>query len=130
MTTDLLCDIRNKVFIAIAIQSLIVFALALVFLFLQGAMAFFSVILGAISWFLPSIYFICKLFIIKPQQQIIPQKFVNNLYIGEVIKLVLSGILVIIFLGFTDVLVLPFLIGYIAAVLSLWVLPIFLLNKR
>lgn len=129
MLKDSLCEVRGKIFKAFAMQSSIALVLAVAFLLLQGRVAFFSVILGAVAWLLPSIYFIRKLFIIRQNQGMTAQKLLSNFYIGEVIKLILSGILIVIFLRFIPVLVLSFFSGYIIAVLSFWVLPIFLLKK-
>jgi F0F1-type ATP synthase assembly protein I len=54
---------------------------------------------------------------------------IKNFYLGEVLKLTISGVLLVIAFKFLSVDTLAFLAGYITAVLSIWLFIPFTFNK-
>lgn len=121
MQKDFLTKSRRVVYKSLYIQVIAIVSLALVFWLIQGVVSMWSVLLGGVAWLIPSFYFIRKCFIVS--RRCTPQQLVKKFYVAEVLKLVASGLLVVLFVKFISFNILPFLCGYGAAVLTIWFMP-------
>ena len=101
-------------------QALTVILVA-VFWLISGLNAFYSVLLGGLAVLVPSFGFAYGLFRTTSAQA--ARKIVVVFYLGEIAKIVLSGVLALAFVLFFRVDLLAFLIGFMAALLGFWVAP-------
>lgn len=121
MAHDFLKTTRHSAYKLLYFQLALVVLAALIFLFYQGFVSMWSVLLGGVAWMVPCFYFVRKCFIMR--QSCTPQQLVKKFYLAELIKLVFSGLLVVLFVKFIPINVLPFLCGYGVAVLTIWLMP-------
>jgi ATP synthase protein I len=130
MQTDMLSQFRQSAYKLLYLQIILVLLVAIVyFIFHTVLYAGFSVILGGLAWTAPSFYFVYRVFKVKANAKIkTPLSMVKDFYLGEVLKLFISAVLVIIFVKFHLVDVKPFLLGYIVTVLSAVIFPLILLK--
>lgn len=86
-------------------------------------MALASSLLGGMISIVPNIYFASRFFASGRSSN--PQKIVRTFYLGELIKLAITVVLVLTVLTqFSSVLILPLLTGFVAATLGLWFAPL------
>ena len=85
-----------------------------------------SVLLGGAASVLPSLYFAQRLFATTSASA--AKKILRTFYVGEMIKLALSSLLVLLILLFIPVAILPFVTGFVGAQLGFWLAPL-LANK-
>lgn len=117
---------RKEVYKIIYLQIITVLLAAIIWLFFKGKYEFASTLLGGICWIIPSFYFVKKTFNIRAAQKNTAQlgNLAKRFFIGEVLKLLLSAVLIILCLKFLPIILLPFLSGFIIAVMSLWLMPL------
>jgi len=125
MKKDFLRSFRKKAYLIIYLQIIITLLIAGFYFISKGKSNFLSALAGGTCWFLPSFYFTRKLFIMPVNKPTL--HMVKNFYLGEVFKLVFSGVLVAVSFKIFHVDVLPFFVAYIAVVLSIGIYPIILL---
>lgn len=101
----------------IGLEILISFIFAFIWFYFSGIFAFFSVLCGSACWMIPNNYFVYKSkSILHPKNA---PHMLRDFLRSEMIKLILSVILIVISLKFfTKIMVLPFLNGYIMAVFA------------
>jgi len=119
-------NLKRKFWQVVIGQMLFVFVFALVFGFFKGRTAFESAFLGGLALSLPSFFFlrrVCKSVLSSPHS------IVFSFYMGEAIKLFVSGILLVIIIKIVSILVLPLLWGYIMALIVFWVLSAVVLTN-
>lgn len=121
MPTDVLSFSRKSAYKLLYLQSAIILIAAIIWAIFGGFHAAWSTLLGGISWLLPNFYFIRKLFIMEKLPN--PQNLVKKFYIGELVKFLLCVLLIILFVKLLPVAILPFLSGFIGAVLACWFMP-------
>lgn len=123
---DIFQKSRNQVYKIIYLQIIAVIIIALVWLFFKGLQDFYSVLLGGLTWIIPSFYFVRKTFNIRASKNNEPQlsNMAKKFFIGEALKLLFSAILIVFCLKFLPIVLLPFLSGYIIAIMSLWLMPL------
>jgi ATP synthase protein I len=125
MKKDFLQAFRKKAYLMIYLQIIIILLIAIFYFIFKGKSDFLFALVGGICWLLPSFYFTRKLFIMPGNKSAI--YIVKNFYLGEIVKLVFSGILIVLSFKFLHVDAVPFLVAYFAAVLSIGIYPIILL---
>lgn len=121
MNQDFLSSTRKKLYQMFYLQIVLVIILTVFFLFYQGLTSALSVFLGSIAWIIPSFYFSRKCFIIRTNSS--PNKLVRRIFITELLKLIVSSVLLVTFVKFININLLPFLLGFIIAVLTIWFMP-------
>jgi F0F1-type ATP synthase assembly protein I len=131
MQNDMLSQFRQSAYKLLYLQIILVLFVALIsFIFHFSWRAGLSIILGGCAWIVPSFYFIYRVFKVKANAKIkTPLSMIKDFYVGEVLKLLISAVFVIIFVKFNLVDVKPFLLGYIITVLSAGIFPLILLKK-
>lgn len=121
MQQDFLTTTRKKIYKLFYFQLIFTMILSVFFLLYQNFTSGLSVFLGSVAWIIPCFYFSHKCFIIRNNEK--PVKLVKRLFIAEILKLVISGVLLVIFVKFININLLPFLLGFIVAVLTIWFMP-------
>ena len=114
---------RQNALKLVAIQTLVVVLLSLLFLFSSRQSAY-SVLLGGFCSVLPSIYFAYRLFRYVGARM--AKQAVGAFYFGEVVKLAMIALLSILVFKFIPIQPLSFFVGFIVAQLAFWIAPNFL----
>lgn len=83
---------------------------------------------GAVCVVLPNLYFAWRLFAITVI--LAAKRIMINFFLGELIKLVLSAVLVILIVVFVPVSIVPFIIGFAGAQFGFWFFPLGVLWNR
>ena len=125
MKKDFLQTFRKKAYFVIYLQIIITLLIAIFYFFFKEKNDFLSALAGGICWLLPNFYFTRKLFIMPVNKPTL--HMVKSFYFGELLKLLFSAILIVISFKLLHVEVIPFLVSYIAVVLSIGIYPIILL---
>lgn len=106
---------------------LVIRQLAGVFLLATAALYFgrhqaFSVLAGGLAYGLPNLFFVWRVFRYAGASEM--HKFIAAFFIGEMLKLFLSGILFIFIVNYLQVSLLSALIGFAGAIISFWIVCI------
>ncbi len=112
--------VRRMAYAFVGVQAAVMLITALAYLSV-GVMASWSALLGGVAIVLPSSYFAYRLFRITSARA--ARKIVRAFYVGEVTKILLSAVLAAVFVRFLHVDVIPFLVGFIAALVGFWIAP-------
>lgn len=130
LATDNICeDMSNRgpVFVQNNMDSFLLVQLAVVAIAALVAGLFIKwqisigILSGGLAVIVPGWVFVKKLFYNTGATQ--ADKIMRNLYLGEVLKLVLIGAISIVFLVVVKVGLLPFFVGFVAAQLAHWLAP-------
>lgn len=122
ITDSILKPLRKKALFAIYLQLCMMLVVALIWLTLRGFPSFFSAILGGIAWTIPNFYFIRKIF--KTSNTKTLEDIAKDFYIGETVKLLMSGILIILFVKLFALALPAFLSAYVSVVMTSFFVPI------
>ena len=106
----------------VGIQTLIVCGCALVWGLLRGWPVGYSIVLGGLCVCLPSFYVVCRVF--RTTRPDAAKRIAMAFFVGEGVKLLASGLLVVIVLKTVPVVHLPFFLGFVAAIVGFWVSPL------
>lgn len=115
--------VRQQTYKILILQITIVLSLALIAVFWSGLTAGYSVFLGGLAYVVPSVFLVKKIFPSKANNRQ-PAKMLIDFYSGEIIKLVLSLILLVLLFKLTTVRIIPLMSGYMGACLALFFLPL------
>ncbi|WP_244670071.1 ATP synthase subunit I [Coxiella endosymbiont of Amblyomma nuttalli] len=94
---------------------------------LKGATEALSAFLGGAVCMLPNFYFARHLFAVTGSLAI--KRIMINFFLGELIKLGLSAMLVILVVIFIPVAILPFIVGFAGAQFAFWFAPLWILGS-
>lgn len=83
---------------------------------------------GAVCVILPNLHFAWRLFAITVVRT--AKQIMINFFLGELIKLVLSAVLVILIVMFTRVSIVPFIVGFVGAQFGFWFAPLGILGSQ
>jgi len=111
---------RQIAYRLVGLQALVVVVLALCWLF-AGLMEAGSTLLGGAACVIPSLYFARKLFATTSARE--AKRIVRAFYVGELVKLVLSVVMVVLILKLIAVAIVPFITGFIGAQFGFWLAP-------
>lgn len=128
-TQTIFSRLRKTTYKILILQIIILASITLFFFVKFNLVAALSALMGGSAWIIPNLYFIHRLCKTKNQTKP-PQQIIKDFYFGEFLKLLISAILVAIFAKFALIKLAPFLIGYIATVLSSWLTPLFFLGNK
>jgi ATP synthase protein I len=112
--------VRAMAYAFVGVQAAAMLLTALAYLFM-GVVSAQSALLGGVAIVLPSGYFAYRLFRITSARA--AHKIVKAFYVGEVTKILLSAVLAVIFIRFLPVDLIPFLVGFLAALVGFWIAP-------
>ena len=112
---------RHTAYRLVGLQALVVVFIAAGWLF-GGLREALSALLGGAACVLPSLYFARRLFATTSARD--AKKIVKAFYLGEIVKLALSAVLVVLIVMFIPVVILPLITGFIGAQLGFWLAPL------
>ena len=107
----------------VGLQSITVLIVLLLWTCIGCWFSIYSALIGSIAALVPSFCF-AKLFF-KTTSAKKANKIVRNFYIGELIKLVMSSVLLGLIITLIPIKLLPFLTGFLSAQLGFWLAPYF-----
>jgi len=112
----------NTYKLPIILQLVVVFMIFLLWWWVRDFRAGWSAILGGLACILPSWYFMCKLFGNGGSRSVhlSSKQIIKNFYVGELIKLLLSVIMLVVIIKYFPVDLVPVICGYIGGYLSIW----------
>lgn len=111
---------RQTAYRLVGLQALVVLLIAAGWLF-GGLREALSALLGGAACVLPSLYFARRFFATTSARE--AKQIIKAFYLGEVIKLALSAILVVLIVMFIPVVILPFITGFVGAQFGFWLAP-------
>ncbi len=111
---------RSKAYRFVGLQAAVVMILSLSW-GLAGDMAVLSAALGGLTCILPNLYFARRFFASANHKE--AHRIVRAFYVGELVKLLLSTVLIVLILKVVSVRIVPFLTGYIGAHMGFWLAP-------
>ncbi|MCK4609340.1 MAG: ATP synthase subunit I [Gammaproteobacteria bacterium] len=107
---------RKDAYKLIILQIAVAMLLFVVWWWFKDFAAGISAILGAIACIIPSIYFVHKFF---SKHERTTGQIIRDFYIGELVKLFMSAIFLVLIVKFLPVQLVAVVIGYVAAYLSI-----------
>lgn len=128
MTTKSLKKIiQHQAYHLVFMQLAGVLIIALLALLIAGQQSGFSVLAGGVAYGLLNLIFVALVFQYVGAQQ--AAQFMAAFFIGEMLKLVFSGILIVIIVKYLPVSLLSVLIGFIGAIVSFWIVCLIQFSK-
>ena len=100
-------------------QFVVVVVLSLLLYILQGAQIGLSVLFGGVAYCLPNLIFVWRVFSHATARE--AKQFLIAFMVGELTKLFLGAILVVVTVKFLPVKIVWVLIGYIIAIMAFWI---------
>jgi ATP synthase protein I len=113
--------LRNAAYRLVAIPAGVVLFSSLIALLFADIKFAYSICLGGIIWLLPNFYFAYKVF---HQVETQAKDFIKVFYRSELLKLALSALLFIAIVKWLSVALGAILIGYMAAQVTFWLVPL------
>lgn len=114
---------RRQTYRILILQLTAISLLTVIIVFFKGLQAGYSAFLGGLAYIIPSIFLIKKTFPAKTNYRP-PSKILTDFYMGELIKLTLSFILLLLLFKFIPVKIVPLIGGYILTCLALLLTPL------
>jgi ATP synthase protein I len=102
--------------------------IAVIACLLCGIISGYSVLAGGLAYGIPNLLFVWRVFRYAGAQQM--TQFMAAFFFGEMIKLILSGILFLLVVKYLPVSLLSVLAGFVGAIVSFWVVCIFSFSKQ
>jgi ATP synthase protein I len=99
-------------------QAMTVAAISAVALVLIGLAEAQSVLAGGIAGFLPNLFFAAKFGRHDPKKS--AQEVVRAFYVGEALKLVLTGVLFVLIFQIPGISFMPLFIGFVSVIMVFW----------
>ncbi len=128
MTNPLRKLVQSEAYQLVFLQLLGVILLACIALCLRGKVSGLSVFAGGMAYGLPNLIFVWRVFRFAGAAQM--TQFAMAFFFGEVIKLVMSGILFLMIVKYLPVSLLSVLVGFIGAIVSFWVVCLWHFRKQ
>lgn len=111
--------VQHEAYHLVIWQAACALILAFLALIVSGTIAGLSVLLGGLAYCLPNLIFVWRVFRYAGAQQMVA--FMAAFFIGEMLKLILSGFLFLLIVKYLPHSLLSVLIGYIGAIVSFWI---------
>lgn len=121
------CSVRLIAYRLIRLQAVVVIVITW-YWWVQGATDGLSALLGGAACVLPNLYFAWRLFSITSSRA--TKRIIIDFFLGELIKLALSSVLVILIIVFIPVSIVPFTIGFVGAQFGFLFAPLEILWSR
>ena len=112
---------RRQAYKLVLLQIAVVILLFIGFWLVKDIKAGCSAILGGLACIIPSLYLVRKLFSSKDRTM---QRIMFDFYIGEVSKLLLSAVLLVLIFKYLPVKLIPLFSGFIGAYMAIWLVPL------
>jgi ATP synthase protein I len=128
MTSTLQGRVQFTAYRLVFLQCLGVSVIACIALLAQGSNTALAVICGGLAYCLPNFLFVWRVFRFVGAQQVM--QFMLAFFFGEMAKMLISAILIILIVKYLPVSLLSVLVGLIAAIISFWIACIWLFSKQ
>lgn len=129
MTTNpLRARIQNEAYSLVFKQLAGIVVCAAIALLLAGKTSAYSLFAGGMAYGLPNLFFVWLVFRYTGAQQM--HQFLSAFFLGETLKLILSGILVLLIVKYLSVSLLSVLVGFACAIVSFWIVCMMHFSKR
>ena len=120
--------VQHQAYQIVCWQLICVLAISALAALIKGLHTGFSVFAGGMAYGLANLLFVWRVFRYSGAQQM--NQFVAAFMLGEMGKLILSGILFIMIVKYLPVSLLSVLIGFIGAIVSFWLVCIWQFSKQ
>lgn len=123
---------RNQAYYLVSLQAFVALIISLAFLLLDDTKSAYSALLGGVVCVIPSLYFALRLFawsrggLVNKQAL---QQYTRSIFVGEVTKILLAAMLLILVISFIDIVPLAFFLNYLASQLAFWLAPLMFLSR-
>ena len=111
---------RTIAYRLVGLQAAVVVIVALCWS-MEGIFGILSALLGGGACVLPSFYFAKRFFATTSARA--TKKIIRTFYLGEMVKLVFTAVLVVLIILFIHVAIAPFITGFVGAQLGFWLAP-------
>lgn len=120
--------VKKELYRIVLWQLVVIIGIALTLTMIQGLKAGYSVFLGGLAYWLPTLFFIWR--VSRHAGAHAARRFVISFMVGEAAKLFFSGILFVLIIKYVPINLMDVLIGFIIAIAAFWVAAIFSLFKQ
>lgn len=120
--------IQRKAYKIVFWQLAGVVAIALLTLIISGVLNAWSALLGGLAYGLSNLIFVWRVFRYASAQEM--NRFAAAFFAGEMMKLILSGILFLLIVKTLPVSLLSVLVGFIGAIISFWIVCMWQFSKQ
>ena len=127
MTTSVANRVKKDMFRVVWYQLLIILGFTALLFLLKGIPNGMSALAGAMSYWLPTVLFIWR--VSNRASAHVGIAFLATFIVGEGIKLLLCGVLVVIFIKYFGVLAIDAIMGLIGAIIAFWLASATLMSK-
>lgn len=127
-THSLKKKIQREAYLIVKWQLIGVFFLSALALLIKGKTSGLSVLAGGLSYGLPTLFFVWRVFRYAGAQQM--TQFVAAFFMGETFKLIFSGILFLLVVKYLPVSLLSVLVGFVGAIISFWIVCMWHFSKK
>src|SRR4051812_34137796 len=109
-------------------QLILVIGLALLMVFLKGIQSGVSSLLGSLAYWVPTLFFVWRVFAKTTAR--VAHQFLMKFIMGEMGKLLLSGLFFLLIIKYLPVHIVSVLTGFVGAVVLFWVASFFLFTRH
>lgn len=120
--------VQNEAYYLVIWQLGCVLLLAFLAMLLNGLQSGYSTLAGGMTYGLPNLFFVAIVFRFSGAHQM--TRFMAAFYAGEMIKLVLSGILFVLVVKYLPVSLLSVVVGFIGAIVSFWIVCLWHFTRK
>lgn len=120
--------VQHEAYHLVLLQLLCVLIVALLGLLFYGKIVGFSILAGGLAYVLPNYIFVWRVFRYAGAQQMVA--FLVAFLFGEMLKLILSAILVLLIVKYLPHSLLSVLAGYISAIVSFWFVSLLHMTRQ
>jgi ATP synthase protein I len=120
--------IQNEAYRLVYLQLLAVLSISALFWLFSGQKIGCSVLTGGMAYGVPNLLFVWHVFRYAGAKQM--TQFMTAFFYGEMLKLILSGLLFLLVVKYLPTSLLFVLIGLIAAMMSFWTVCLFCFSKH
>lgn len=120
--------IQQKAYRIVIWQLIGVFIIAAIALLLTGINKGLSVLIGGLIYGIPNLIFVWRVFRYAGAQQM--TAFLAAFFVGEMIKLILSGIFFVLVVKYLPVSLLSVLVGLAASMVAFWIVCMWQFSER
>ena len=120
--------IQHQAYFIVLWQLVGVAVLSLATLFIAGLYHAYSVLLGGMAYGFANLIFVWRVFRYVGAQQM--NQFIVAFFLGEMLKLILSAVLVLIIVKYLAVSLLSLLMGFVGAIISFWLVCMWYFSSK
>lgn len=120
--------VQSEAYHVVFLQLLGVLIVAALTTLISGVLSGFSILLGGLAYALPNLIFVWRVFRYVGAHQM--AQFATAFFVGEMTKMIVSALLVLLIVKHLPVSLLSVLIGLMAAIVSFWIACMWLFSRQ